>query len=52
MWILIRWLHQKPGDLDLHCFTTIVQNFENIQMDSLLDKKSVDPDQLPSSEAM
>ena len=20
MWILIRWLHQKPADLDLHCF--------------------------------
>ena len=20
MWILISWLHQKPADLDLHCF--------------------------------
>ena len=20
MWILIRWLLQKPADLDLHCF--------------------------------
>ena len=20
VWILIRWLHQKPSDLDLHCF--------------------------------
>ena len=20
MWILIRWLHQKPADLNLHCF--------------------------------
>ena len=20
MWILIRWLHQKPADLDLQCF--------------------------------
>ena len=19
VWILIRWLHQKPADLDLHC---------------------------------
>ena len=21
LWILIRWLHQKPADLDLKCFT-------------------------------
>ena len=20
MWVPIRWLHQKPADLDLHCF--------------------------------
>ena len=20
VWILISWLHQKPADLDLHCF--------------------------------
>ena len=20
MYVLIRWLHQKPADLDLHCF--------------------------------
>ena len=20
VWVLIRWLHEKPADLDLHCF--------------------------------
>ena len=24
MWILISWLHQKPADLDLHCFGVVV----------------------------
>ena len=24
VWIVISWLHQKPADLDLHCFLNII----------------------------
>ena len=27
MWILISWLHQKPADLDLHCFQNTGYNY-------------------------
>ena len=34
MWIensvdLISWLHQKPADLDLHCFQKLKKSFEH-----------------------
>ena len=28
MWILISWIHQKPADLDLHCFQKREYSFE------------------------
>ena len=31
LWILISWLHQKPADLDLHCFRKRVWNLENMR---------------------
>ena len=27
VWILIRWLHQRPADLDLHCFLKFISMF-------------------------
>ena len=28
VWILISWRHEKPADLDLHCFLKRVLSFE------------------------
>ena len=49
MWILIRWLHQKPADLNLHvqCFNKISW-FSNTRFNSI-DINSVEPDELPLS---
>ena len=35
MWILISWLHQKPADLDLHCFQQKVYKVEKSYVNSI-----------------
>ena len=49
MWILIRWLHQKPADFNLHvqCFKKI-SRFSNTRFNPI-DINSVEPDELPLS---
>ena len=31
MWLMIRWLHQKPADLDLHFLQNRVKKFKNVK---------------------
>ena len=59
MWILIRWLHQKPADLDHHCFLKRINpgfaghvlTIAMLSPDIIYFENSVDQDQLASEEA-
>ena len=51
VWILNRWLHQKPADLDLQCFplTCSILVVSKYYQSRVIN--SVDPDQMALSEA-
>ena len=41
VWILISWLHQKPADLDLHCFQKSIKFLKKFIHSALIEWNTV-----------